>query len=212
MKHATSPPCLVKLPFALDLFERAIAATFFSFFALRLLNAYLTTGAPAYILLLISECLVILFLLVRRVPSEVSLSPVDWFVAVGGTTLPLLVTTGGEPLVPSSISGVLMLVGLATNVWAKLALRRSFGIVAANRGVKTRGPYRFIRHPMYFGYVITQIGFFLSNPTFWNFAIYAAALTLQVLRMLAEERTLSQDPKYKTYAVEVRYRLIPYLF
>jgi protein-S-isoprenylcysteine O-methyltransferase Ste14 len=212
MKHATSPSCLVRLPFALDLFERAIAVTFFSFFALRLLNAYLTTGAPAYILLLISECLVILFLLVRRVPSEVSLNPVDWFVAVGGTTLPLLVTTGGESLVPSSISGVLMLVGLATNVWAKLTLRRSFGIVAANRGVKTRGPYRFIRHPMYFGYVITQIGFFLSNPTFWNFAIYAAALTLQVLRMLAEERTLSQDPKYKTYAVEVPYRLVPYLF
>jgi protein-S-isoprenylcysteine O-methyltransferase Ste14 len=212
MKHATSPSCLVKLPFALDLLERAIAATFFSFFALRILNAYMATGIAGYLLLLFSECLVIGFLLLRRVTSDVSLSPTDWCVAVTGTTLPLLVAAGGEPLIPESISGVLMLVGLAINVWAKLSLRRSFGIVAANRGVKTQGPYSFIRHPMYFGYIITQVGFFLSNPTFWNFTIYSAGFMLQVFRIVAEERTLSQDPKYKAYASKVRYRLVPHLF
>jgi protein-S-isoprenylcysteine O-methyltransferase Ste14 len=212
MKHAIFPLYQAKLPFALDMLERAIAATFFSFFALRILNAYIITGIAGYLLLLFSECLVIGFLLLRRVTSEVSLSPADWCVAVMGTTLPLLVAAGGEPLIPESISGVLMLVGLAINVWAKLSLRRSFGIVAANRGVKTQGPYNFIRHPMYFGYLITQIGFFLSNPTFWNLMIYSAGFVLQLLRILAEERTLSQDPIYKTYAGKVRNRLVPGVF
>jgi protein-S-isoprenylcysteine O-methyltransferase Ste14 len=213
MKHVIFfQRCRIKLPFAVDLLERAIAVTFFSFFASRLLSVYMTTGTHGYLLLLCSECLVILFLLVRRVTNEVSLKPVDWCVAVAGTTLPLLVTAGGEPIVPSSISGVVMLVGLATNVWAKLTLRRSFGIVAANRGVKTRGPYGYIRHPMYFGYVVTQIGFLLSNPTIWNLTIYLAALTLQILRISAEERTLLKDPRYRMYAVDVRYRLIPCIF
>jgi protein-S-isoprenylcysteine O-methyltransferase Ste14 len=212
MKHAIFPLYQAKLPFALDLLERAIAAAFFSFFALRILNAYIETGMGGYLLLLFSECLVIGFLLLRRVTSDVSLNPADWCVAVTGTTLPLLVAAGGEPLLPGSISGLLMIVGLATNVWAKLSLRRSFGIVAANRGIKTQGPYIFIRHPMYFGYLITQIGFFLSNPTFWNLTIYSAGFMLQVLRILAEERTLSQDPKYRTYATKVRYRLVPRLF
>jgi protein-S-isoprenylcysteine O-methyltransferase Ste14 len=105
-----------------------------------------------------------------------------------------------------------MLVGLGVNIWAKLSLRRSFGIVAANRGVKTQGPYRLIRHPMYIGYVATQVGFVLFNPTPWNFAIYLGAWTLQVLRILAEERTLSKDAKYQAYASTVRYRLIPGVF
>ncbi|MCB5174487.1 methyltransferase family protein [Microvirga lenta] len=202
----------VNLPFVLDMVERAIAAAFFGFFALRLLNAYLETETPIYLLLLFSECLVVGFLLVRRTTSDVSLRPSDWCVAVAGTTLPLLVTAGGEPLVDGSISAVFMLIGLGLNIWAKLSLRRSFGIVAANRGVKTRGPYSFIRHPMYFGYVVTQVGFLLFNPTLWNLMIYAAAFMLQVLRISAEERTLSRDPQYEAYAESVRYRLIPGVF
>ena len=212
VKQAAFPRRGVNLPLALDWIERAVAATFFGFFALRFLNLYMATGILHYLLLLFSECLVVGFLLVRRATDEVSLNPADWCVAVAGTILPLLITAGGEPLVPRGISSILMLAGLAINVWAKLSLRRSFGIVAANRGVKTRGPYNFLRHPMYFGYVVTQVGFFLFNPTLWNAAIYAAALTLQVLRIIAEERTLSRDPTYRTYAANVRYRLVPGVF
>ncbi|WP_276509041.1 methyltransferase family protein, partial [Microvirga aerophila] len=83
---------------------------------------------------------------------------------------------------------------------------------AANRGVKTQGPYSLIRHPMYIGYVATQVGFLLFNSTVWNLAIYSGAWTLQVLRILAEERTLSKDPEYKAYALAVRYRLVPGVF
>jgi protein-S-isoprenylcysteine O-methyltransferase Ste14 len=199
-------------PLALDVIERVVAATFFSFFALRFLSVYISTGAHVYLLLVFSECLVIGFFLFRRFTNEVSLNPIDWLVAVIGTTLPLLAVAGGDPLVPNIISGVLMLFGIAGNIWAKLSLRRSFGIVAANRGIKTRGPYGLIRHPMYFAYVITQIGFLLSNSTLWNVAIYTSCLTLQVFRIVAEERVLLKDLKYQSYAQTVRYRLIPGLF
>ena len=41
---------------------------------------------------------------------------------------------------------------------AKFSLARSFGLAPANRGVKSRGAYAFLRHPMYLGYVVEWIG------------------------------------------------------
>jgi protein-S-isoprenylcysteine O-methyltransferase Ste14 len=95
-----------------------------------------------------------------------------------------------------AVCGFLMVVGLCLNTAAKLTLRRSFGVVAANRGVKVSGPYRLIRHPMYAGYALTQIGFLLSGPTLWNFTIYALAFSIQIARIRAEERILNNDPAY----------------
>ncbi|MBA1155894.1 methyltransferase family protein [Microvirga mediterraneensis] len=212
MKSAIFQLRKVKLPFALDMLERATAATFLSFFAMRFLDDYMETGKVILLLQVVAECLIIGFLLVRRISNQVSLSPTDWCVAVAGTILPLFAIPGGEPLVPVSLSGAFMLTGIIINIWAKLSLRRSFGIVAANRGVKTNGPYNFVRHPMYFGYVVTQIGFLLANPTIHNIVCYLSASTFQVLRILAEERTLSQDQEYKIYTVKVRNRLIPGVF
>ena len=105
-----------------------------------------------------------------------------------------------------------MLFGVFLNLSAKLTLRRSFGVVAANRGVKIGGPYRLIRHPMYAGYTLTQLGFLLSGPTLWNLGLYGLALSLQIARILAEERILSNDPAYAEMSGRVRYRLVPYVF
>src|SRR3712207_5654835 len=106
----------------------------------------------------------------------------------------------------------LMLAGFMLQIAAKMTLRRSFGVVAANRGVKVGGPYRVIRHPMYAGYLLTQIGFLLTNPSVWNASIYAIALGFQISRILAEERVLSRDASYRAFTAAVPYRLAPGIF
>jgi hypothetical protein len=116
----------VNIPFFLDIIERTVAGAFFSFFALRFLEAYLETGHVFLLCQLIAELLVIDFLLVRRFSSQVSLNPVDWCMAVAGTSLPLLVAPGGEPLIPSSLAVSIMLVGLLINFWAKFFLGQVF--------------------------------------------------------------------------------------
>ena len=40
-----------------------------------------------------------------------------------------------------------MLIGLYVQISGKLILGRSFGLIAANRGIKVAGPYRIVRHP-----------------------------------------------------------------
>jgi protein-S-isoprenylcysteine O-methyltransferase Ste14 len=107
---------------------------------------------------------------------------------------------------------MLTMVGLSTQLYSKLTLGRRFGLVAANRGICCSGPYRIVRHPIYMGYVLLHSGFFMLNPTVWNFCVFAVLYSIKIPRILAEERLLGQDPDYQQYMQKVRSRLIPGLF
>ena len=208
-RSGASDPCL---PFLLDWAERLAILALFSWFASGLIESALT-GHWYNSLLLFSEAAVIVFVLLRRHTTEVTRRPHEWALAACATAGPLLVQAGGPgPLISGAACGVLMLTGLLLQLSAKLTLARSFGIVPANRGVKRDGPYRFLRHPMYAGYVLTHVGFLLANPTLWNAAVYGASFALQIARILAEERLLAQDPVYRDFQSAVRWRLAPGIF
>ena len=167
---------------------------------------------PFNILLLVSDGMVVALMMTRRRTQRVSQRPMDWLLAFAATAGPLMAIGGGAALVPDGVGYGLMAAGLFLSLYAKAVLWRSFGVVAANRGVKIGGPYRFVRHPMYLGYTITQIGFTLLYPIWTNVALYAAAFVLQVMRLRAEEDLLSQDPAYAAYMRSTRFRLLPGVF
>jgi protein-S-isoprenylcysteine O-methyltransferase Ste14 len=91
-------------------------------------------------------------------------------------------------------------------------LGRSFGVVAADRGLRTGGPYRLVRHPVYASYLITEAGYVLQNPSVWNLGLLLIELLCQIGRIHAEERVLRQDPAWSAYAAKTRYRLLPGVF
>jgi len=167
---------------------------------------------PANLALLISDGLPLALVLVRRPAQAVTETAADWLSAYAAALAPLLLTPGGHALIDARLCGVLMIFGLLLNVYGKVSLARSFGLVAANRGVKRSGPYRVIRHPIYAGAAITQIGFLLANPTGLNLVLWLAAITLQLIRLQAEEKLLGQDPVYAEYMAKVPYRLAPGLY
>ncbi|MGH9550333.1 MAG: methyltransferase family protein [Terriglobales bacterium] len=105
-----------------------------------------------------------------------------------------------------------MLLGVYVQISAKVILGRSFGLIAANRGIKIAGPYRIVRHPIYAGYIITHVGFLLGFPSLWNVGLYSTQLLVQVARLLREEHLLKRDSSYRAYAANVRYRLFPMIF
>ncbi|WP_342236290.1 methyltransferase family protein [Inquilinus sp. OTU3971] len=212
-RTSSTPRC--GSPFILDMVERSLVTIVFGFLLFSLLRGFQRSGNPLDLALLVSEGSVVLFILIRRTTTEVSLRPIDWLIAVAGSIAPLLVRPTGTAeaaMVPAVVSALLMLAGFAMQIAAKLTLNRSFGIVAANRGVKVDGPYRIVRHPMYAGYLLTQIGFLLNQPSLWNFSVYAVGLGFQLWRLLAEERILTEDPAYLRFAGLVRYRLLPGVF
>jgi protein-S-isoprenylcysteine O-methyltransferase Ste14 len=197
----------------LDLIEKFLVATFMIVLAARLVPVVLATGALPPMLLLMSEGVVVLFILLRRPTQDISRRGGDWLLGLAGTLLPLLaIPPVGSALLPWHVAETVMIAGFLLQLSAKLTLRRSFGVVAANRGIKASGPYRLIRHPMYAGYALTHVGFLLAGPTLWNLAIYGATLTIQVRRIVAEERVLRLDPAYQSLVSRVRYRLLPLVF
>jgi protein-S-isoprenylcysteine O-methyltransferase Ste14 len=165
------------------------------------------------LILLVSEGLPVVLTLTRRDADALSDQPVDWLLALIGTTLPLLaVPVATITPAPIWLSGAIMLIGLFVQISAKAILGRSYGLIAANRGIKVAGPYRFVRHPMYGGYTIMHVGCLLGFPSLWNLILYSTQLTIQVARLLREEHLLNQDPSYRDYVAHVRYRLIPMIF
>jgi len=103
-------------------------------------------------------------------------------------------------------------VGIVLVLGAFFSLNRSFGLAPENRGIKTAGAYRVVRHPMYLGYILAETGFVYDNLTILNLLILAVSVLFLLLRLRAEERLLLQDPNYRAYTEKTRWKLIPFVF
>ena len=163
---------------------------------------------PQVVLVLASELSAVFFLLIQR-KGTWSSSIYTTTIAFAGTAAALCVLPTGTSIAPDVVTAPLIMIGTAIALAAKLSLRRSFGLVPANRGVKVGGAYRFVRHPMYTGYVLNHIGFLLMFFSVWNIAVYLTCWVLLYLRAIEEERFLLADPAYCAYKDTVRGRIIP---
>jgi protein-S-isoprenylcysteine O-methyltransferase Ste14 len=200
----------IKIATVVAIAETAFLGAMLAWQAFRLAPAI--RHDPSNLALLISDALPVALVLIRRPAQAITQSAADWFTAYAGAVAPILLTPGGHALIDPRICAVLMILGLFINLYGKACLARSFGLIAANRGVRRSGPYRLVRHPIYAGNALTQIGFLLGNPTIFNLALCAAGLSLQVIRIRAEEDLLGQDPVYAEYMAKVPYRLAPGLY
>jgi len=185
-----------------------VLALYFIYTYIRFFNTY---QQPQTICFFIYQLLALTLLLIRKNAVVLSSRPIDYVYALVGLGSPLLFRPIAE--YASSATGMsLEVVGGFFVLGAFLSLNRSFGIAPENRGVKTTGFYRFIRHPMYFGYLLAEIGFVINNFSYYNLIILALAISFMILRLQAEERVLRRDREYLEYAQRTRWKLIPLIF
>ena len=90
-----------------------------------------------------------------------------------------------------------------------VSLGRSFGVRPALRRLVTFGPYRFVRHPIYLSYVMSDIGYNIQEWNVGTLLLTFAGWISLLYRIHAEERVLSRDPRWPAYVATVRYRLLP---
>ena len=79
--------------------------------------------------------------------------------------------------------------------------------------VATEGPYRYVRHPGYVGYIVFSLATPVALGTFWGLIFAGMTGVLFVIRTALEDATLKRElPGYAGYAENVKYRLIPFLW
>jgi len=73
-------------------------------------------------------------------------------------------------------------------------------ILAQARGVANRGPYRWVRHPLYTGELVSALGVALTVGSAAAMAVWLALCGLQIYRAAREEQLLLRAlPEYRDY-------------
>lgn len=121
----------------LQILSRALPASFFAIARTAFLIDFLRTGKWTSLVWLVPQGIVVFQLVLRKDAVSLSRRPWDWISGMARSfliLLILLVRPCERALLPDSGGLALMLAGTAMEVFGKAALRRSFGIVAANPG------------------------------------------------------------------------------
>lgn len=156
------------------------------------------------------EMWIVVAYLVRRPARVVSQRPIDWLLAFGGTFGGVLLRPDGAHPHWGVVAGFdVQMIGLAICVASFIALGRSFGFAAADRGLVQRGPYSFVRHPIYGSYFFLQIGYLLQSLSLRNALVVAFICSCNIGRAVVEERLLVTSSAYDDYRTNVPWRILP---
>lgn len=107
-----------------------------------------------------------------------------------------------------------LLLGQGLTTWA-MTSNKFFSTavrIQTDRGhqVVTAGPYRYVRHPGYVGFIIVNFVTPIILGSWWASICAAIIICLFIIRAALEDRTLQNELEgYKDYAAQVRYRLLP---
>jgi protein-S-isoprenylcysteine O-methyltransferase Ste14 len=188
-----------------------VFALFCAVFMFAMLADFLAKHRASSLLLCIFEGGIAWFAVTRPMPKETNVSLYDWCIGVVGALSPLLLRPAGEPHDHILLLGA-QLIGQLIYVTALFSLNRSFGVVAANRGIKTGGLYRVVRHPVYAGLILSNGAYVLQNMSVMNAAIYLTFVVLSLMRIVEEERVLCRDQDYAGYVRRTPWRVLPLIY
>lgn len=123
--------------------------------------------------------------------------------AFAATCLPLAL-----PLLPGALSApgrqaladVLLIGGMGWAVWSLRYLDRSISVLAQARELVVEGPYRWVRHPLYVGELVSSLGLAIALNSDSALLLWLAMCGLQVYRAVREEQVLLRAlPAYRSY-------------
>jgi protein-S-isoprenylcysteine O-methyltransferase Ste14 len=108
-------------------------------------------------------------------------------------------------------SDVLVLAGTIWSVWSLRFLGCNLSVLAQARNVVDRGPYRWVRHPLYAGEIVSSLGLAIAAGTAVAAGLWLTLCALQGYRALREEQVLLRLPGYRVYRARTA-ALLPGIF
>jgi protein-S-isoprenylcysteine O-methyltransferase Ste14 len=147
---------------------------------------------------------VMIWCYLRRRPAIATSGSITAHVAaVAATWLPfaLPLLHGAPPdSTRQAVSDVLLVCGTSWSVWSLRFLGRNVSVLAQARDVVDHGPYRWVRHPLYAGEIVSSLGVAIAMNSLTATVTWLTLCGLQAYRALREEQVLLLAvPGYRTY-------------
>jgi protein-S-isoprenylcysteine O-methyltransferase Ste14 len=188
-------------------------AIFWLRFVLISFFTFLRTGSWFGLGLMVFNSLLVFFFLTRRQSKSTTSRWSDWMVSIATVLLSMsLKPDPSSDLLQEIVSVALQTTGLSIMLYSLVCLGKSFGIVPANRSVKSQGAYAVVRHPLYAGELIFYFGFLFGHFNYFNLIKILLIFLGQLWRVQAEESVLRTDKQYRDYCLRVPYRFLPKLY
>lgn len=136
-------------------------------------------------------------------------------VGLGLAIVGVIILTFRESLLAAGLIAIIVQVASTLlMLWARLSLGlRSFHATAdtTEGGLVTKGPYRYLQHPIYAAVLYFLGAGIFSHPNIINGLLGALATVGLAIRMMAEEHLLAERyPEYAIYAAQTK-RIIPFI-
>ncbi len=136
------------------------------------------------------------------------------FVAVQFTAILILVLTGS--IFPSDIVKLtIMILFVLFGLWAMFVHRFRFNALPElrdNSSLKTSGPYRLVRHPMYTSLIFITLIWLINEFSIFRLAIWIILLITIHLKSEYEEKLLIKKfPEYPQYKTRTK-KFIPFIY
>jgi protein-S-isoprenylcysteine O-methyltransferase Ste14 len=182
-----------------------------------------------YFAILVAPMTFVLFYFLRRDPKflerrtkgkekekqQISIAMLSAFVFLAGFIIPGLDHRFGWSNVPMHISiaaDIIILLGYLIIFFVFKQNSYASRIIEVNENQKliSTGLYGIVRHPMYIGVLVMFIPTPIALGSYWGLIPFVLLPVSLVLRILNEEKVLSDNLKgYKEYCQKTKYRLIP---
>ncbi len=125
--------------------------------------------------------------------------------------------TGKVPIIINIAGLVFIFLGSMVFTWSMLSNKFFSTMVRLQTDrqhtVVTEGPYKYIRHPGYLGYMTFTFATPVALGTFWGLIFSGITCVLLIVRTALEDATLKKElTGYAEYTEKIKYKLIPFLW
>lgn len=145
-----------------------------------------------FFLLLVLRDFVAGYFFLKREPAQLKSGRLISITAYLSSAMPLLYF-GSDHATKEMLlaSDILAIVGFLFVALATIELSTSIGVSPAKRSLVKSGIYKWVSHPMYVGYILSEFGMSLINAN--NIIIFVFSISLYFLRGKTEARILSES-------------------